>query len=235
MNLVIVDDEPGALLTLRTLVERTCPNVRVVGEAYTALEGIKVIQREQPHVVLLDIEMPHGSGFELLDAFPMRTFQVVFVTAHEQHAVQAAHTHPYDYLLKPVDPDELKRVFDQLHAAHGRNGAKRIGISSVNGKLFIPVEDIVRIEADGGYSTVHTQQGEKHVASKSIGYFEELLPKEVFFRCHHSHLLNLTFVKGYLNQDGGVAQLRDGAIVPIASRRHAAFLERFEEPSRPSK
>ncbi len=227
MKLVIIDDEPAALAALRGMIERRANGAQVVGEARNALEGIKLIQRERPDLVLLDIEMPHGSGFDLLEAFPERTFHVIYTTAHEEHAVRAAHTHPFDYLLKPVDPDELNEALDQL-AARGTTAApKRIEISSSQGKVFIPVEEIVRIEADGGYSTIHTTHGEKHVASKSIGHFEELLPKDRFFRCHHSHLLNLACVKGYLNQDGGTARMSDGSMVPIASRRNAAFLERI--------
>jgi two-component system, LytTR family, response regulator len=216
LKVVIIDDEPGAVMALRSMVAGTELPVRVIGEAHTALEGIKLIQRARPDMVLLDIEMPHGSGFDLLEAFPERTFQVVYTTAHEQHAVRAAHTHPYDYLLKPVDPDDLKRVLSEWVSRAGHDVPKRIEISSVQGKVFL---------------RVYTSNGEKHVASKSIGHFEELLPKEMFFRCHHSHLVSLSYVKGYLNQDGGMALLRDGYVVPVASRRSVAFLERFEDLS----
>ncbi|MBL7945406.1 MAG: response regulator transcription factor [Flavobacteriales bacterium] len=228
MNAVIIDDEPQAITALALLIGQLALPCTVVATAHSALEGIKAIQKHKPDLVLLDIEMPHGSGFDLLEAFPDRKFQVVYTTAHEQHAIRAAHTHPFDYLLKPVDPDDLKRVLGELAAREPKPAPQRIEISSLQGKVFLRVKDIVRIEADGGYSTIHLSNGEKHVASKSIGHFEELLPKETFFRCHHSHLLNLSYVKAYLNQDGGMAQLRDGSTVPVASRRNAAFLERFE-------
>ena len=170
--------------------------------------------------------MPHGSGFDLLEAFPERTFQVIFTTAHEEHAVHAAHTHPFDYLLKPVDPDDLHRALDQLHARRANGPIKRIEIGSVQGKVYVNVEEIVRIEADGRYSTLHTVHGEKHVASKSIGYYEELLCKTRFFRCHHSHLVCMPMVKAFVHQDGGSVLLNNGAHVPIATRRHAEFFER---------
>ena len=223
MKVVIIDDEPGALTALRALVERRANGAHVVGEARTALEGIKVIQKEKPDLVLLDIEMPHGSGFDLLEAFPERTFHVIYTTAHEEHAVHAAHTHPFDYLLKPVDPDDFNRAMDQLAAARPHDGPKRIEISSMHGKVFLNVADIVRVEADGGYSTLHTVHGEKHVASKNIGHFEELLPGDRFFRCHHSHLVQLAMVKAYHNEDGGMLRLHDGSSVPLASRKHAEF------------
>ena len=227
MNVVIIDDEPGALAVLRGMIERRANGTRVVGEALSALAGIKVIQKEKPDLVFLDIEMPHGSGFDLLEAFPHRSFHVIYTTAHEEHAVKAAHTHPFDYLLKPVDPDDFNKAMDQLHERLAAVALKRIEISSLGGKVFIPVEDIVRIEADGGYSTIHTAQGEKHVASKSIGHYEDLLPKDRFFRCHHSHLVQLAKVTGYLSQDGGSAQLNDGTQIPVATRRLAEFMGRL--------
>lgn len=227
MNVVIIDDEPQAVTALALLISQLDLPCTVVATAHSALEGIKAIQKHRPDLVLLDIEMPHGSGFDLLEALPDRKFQVVYTTAHEQHAIRAAHTHPFDYLLKPVDPDDLKRVLAELAKRTNNEAPKRIEISSLQGKVFLRVKDIVRIEADGGYSTVYTTNGEKHVASKSIGYFEELLPKEKFFRCHHSHLVAITSIKGYVNQDGGQALLAHGITVPIASRRLSAFLERI--------
>lgn len=227
LKVVIVDDEPQALAALRALLAERIDEVKLVAEASNALEGIKMIQRHRPDVVLLDIEMPHGSGFDLLDAFPDRSFQVVFITAHEQHAVQAAHTHPFDYLLKPVDPDELYRVLTELLASKTRHCPERIELTSLHGKVFLRVEEILRIEADGGYSTLYTLNGEKHVASKAIGHFEQLLPVDRFFRCHQSHLIQLAHVRRYLNQDGGMVVLSDGANVPVATRRQSELLERL--------
>jgi two-component system, LytTR family, response regulator len=163
MKVVLIDDEPGAIVALRSMVERYGKGFHVVGEARAALDGIKLIQRERPDLVLLDIEMPHGSGFDLLEAFPGRGFHVIYTTAHEKHAVEAAHTHPFDYLLKPVDPDDLSRALDHLITQRRNGHPDRIEVSSVQGKAFINVDDILRVEADGGYSTIHTQGGEKHV------------------------------------------------------------------------
>jgi two-component system LytT family response regulator len=227
LKVLIVDDEPQALMALRGLLHACAVQVQLVGEAGNALDGIKLIQRHRPDVVLLDIEMPHGSGFDLLDAFPERTFQVVFTTAHEQHAIRAAHTHPFDYLLKPVDPDELDRVLNELITSKARQIPDRIELTSLHGKVFLRVDEILRIEADGGYSTLHTLNGEKHLASKAIGHFEQLLPADRFFRCHQSHLVQLAHVRRYLNQDGGMVVLSDGANVPVATRRQSELLERL--------
>jgi two-component system, LytTR family, response regulator len=228
MNVVIIDDEPQAITALELLIAQVEPSCSVVATGHSALDGIKAIQKHKPDLVLLDIEMPHGSGFDLLEAFPERSFQVVYTTAHEQHAIRAAHTHPFDYLLKPVDPDDLRRVLAELAARERNHGPKRIEISSLHGKVFLLVKDIVRIEADGGYSMVHTEQGGKHLASRNLGHFEDLLPAEDFFRCHQSHLVHMGHVRAYLNRDGGVLQLSDGSELPLATRRHAEFERRME-------
>lgn len=228
MNVVIIDDEPQAVTALALLISQLDLPCTVVATAHSALEGIKAIQKHRPDLVLLDIEMPHGSGFDLLEAFPDRKFQVVYTTAHEQHAIRAAHTHPFDYLLKPVDPDDLKRVLTELVKRTHADTPKRIEISSLQGKVFVNVKDIVRIEADGGYSTVHTVQGEKYLASRNLGHFEDLLAAEDFFRCHQSHLVHMGYVRAYLNRDGGVLQLSDGSELPLATRRHAEFERRME-------
>ena len=226
MNVVIIDDELQAVTALELLIAQLGLPCTVVATASSALEGIKAIQKHKPDLVLLDIEMPHGSGFDLIEAFPERSFHVVYTTAHEKHAIRAAHTHPFDYLLKPVDPDDLRRVLAELVKRTNGDAPKRIEISSLHGKVFLRVKDIVRIEADGGYSTIHLLNGEKHVASKSIGYFEDLLPKEKFFRCHHSHLVNLDKVKGWNQTDGGMVTMHDRTQVPIATRRLAEFQQR---------
>lgn len=226
LSVVIVDDEAGALETLRVMLRKPALGTNLVGTAASALEGIKLIQRTRPDLVLLDIEMPHGSGFDLIDAFPERRFKVIYTTAHEQHAVRAAHTHPFDYLLKPVDPDDLERAIGQLREQHTR--PERIEVASTTGRVFLLARDIRRIEADGGYCTIHTAQRERHVASRNLGHFEELLSATVFFRCHHSHLVNLTHVRGFTHSDGGAIVLDDGTIVPLASRRRADFDERMK-------
>lgn len=228
MRVVIVDDEPGARAALRALVNDLGSGTRVVGVAANALEGIRVIQQEKPDLVLLDIEMPNGSGFDLLEAFPERPFQVVYTTAHEEHAVRAAHTHPFDYLLKPVDPDDLARAVREL-AQRAAPGNKRIAIASVGGTTYINVQDIIHVEADGGYSTVRTLQGERHVASRNLGYFEELLPKERFYRCHNSHLVDLNSVRRLSHEDGGSVFLADGSRVPVSDRRANELRDRLAQ------
>jgi two-component system LytT family response regulator len=227
MKILIIDDEPGARAALRALVQHDPSGAQVVGEAGSALEAIKLIQRTRPDLVLLDIAMPNGSGFDVVEAFPERGFQLVYTTAHEEHAIRAAHTHPFDYLLKPVDPDDLARVLAEVQRARPRTGPQRIAISSLAGTVYLAVDDILRIEADGGYSTVHTVEGEKHVASRNLGHFEELLPADRFFRCHQSHLVHMRHVRAHVNRDGGLLQLSNGHELPLATRRHTEFEERM--------
>ncbi len=227
MNVVIIDDEPQAVTALELLIAQVGLSCTVVATAPSALEGIKAIQKHKPDLVLLDIEMPHGSGFDLIEAFPERSFHVVYTTAHEQHAIRAAHTHPFDYLLKPVDPDDLRRVLAELVKRTNADAPKRIEISSLHGKVFLRVKDIVRIEADGGYSTIHMMNGDKHVASKSIGYFDDILPTDQFFRCHHSHIIAMKRVAAFSNADLGHIVLQGGPHVPLATRRSGEFERRL--------
>lgn len=225
MNIVIVDDEPASHRVLKSHLAAYRLPMNVVGEALNAIEGVKLIKKHRPELVFLDIEMPQSGGFDLLEAMPERGFSVIFVTAHAEHAITAAHTHPFDYLLKPVDPDELFRTLDQWHALRPRPAAERIEVASLQGRVFLYVQDIVRLEAANCYTTIHARDGSHYVASKGIGHFEDLLPRDTFFRCHHSHLVNLRMVKGLENRDGGMLVMTDGAAVPLASRRHAAFAQ----------
>ncbi|QQR87086.1 MAG: response regulator [Flavobacteriales bacterium] len=225
LNVVVVDDESEARQLVRALIERYTPFARLVGEAGTALEGIACINANNPHVVLLDIEMPNGNAFDLLAAFPQRAFDVVYTTAHEHYAVQAIRTHPADYLLKPLDPEHFVPALRALHAQ--RTTAPRAGILQLHttqGHFFLPHADITHVDADGSYSHVHLLSGERHTMSRPIGKLETDLPAPPFFRCHHSHLLNLRHVKALLNTDGGLAELVNGARVPVATRKQGELL-----------
>ncbi|MBL7983631.1 MAG: response regulator [Flavobacteriales bacterium] len=225
LNVVVVDDEAHARELVRALIERYTPFARLVGEAATALDGIARIQALRPHVVLLDIEMPNGNAFDLLAAFPERCFEVIYTTAHERYAVQAIRTHPADYLLKPLEPE---RFLPALQALHQRLASPTpstiLQVHTTQGHFFLPHVDITHVDADGSYSHVHLLNGERHTMSRPIGHLIHDLPHPSFFRCHHSHLLNLRHVKALLNADGGLAELVNGTRVPVATRKQAELL-----------
>lgn len=228
LKVVVVDDERGAHAVLSAFLEASGSLARSVGQAYTALEGVAMIQRTHPDVVLLDIEMPNGTGFQLLEAMPERRFSVIFTTAHAAHAIKAIKTHPADYLLKPIDPEELRNALQRIHDERQGRDRLHIEVASLQGKEFVRIADLVRVVADGNYSHLHLLNGERITASRPIGHFEALLSATDFFRCHHSHVVNMAQVKAYQNRDGGVLLLRNGEEVPLASRKHAEFEGRMK-------
>jgi two-component system, LytTR family, response regulator len=232
----IVDDEKGAANSLKTMLSALSTPVAHVGTAYNVPDGIKLIRSEQPHVVFLDINMPFHDGFDLLSHFGNRDFLVVFVTAHEEHTLKAIKHHAFDYLLKPIDPDELEACLEKIAGYYTETGKtkaatydtdrvvkkeaeRHMTIPIRDGMVFIRQEDIVRVEGEGSYSVFYTTGNEKYVSSRYLGEFEEVLPAEYFFRIHKSHLINIRKVRKYLKKDGYYVEMEDGSVLEVARRR----------------
>jgi two-component system LytT family response regulator len=238
-RIVLVDDEPPARALLRALLNRYCPAVECVGEAGSVAAAEELIRRVQPDAVLLDVAMEDGTGFDLLDRFPGLSFQVIFTSAHHDYAVRAFRYHALDYLLKPVAPRDLIAAIGRLGSesqtvylekiralleSTRENQLTRLVLSTLEGQTFLPLEDIIRLESDGNYTTFHVAGHERHVVSRSIKEFEELLPAGRFFRVHQSHIVNLAFVRKIVKKDGDYAVMSDGRTVPIARRRKDEFV-----------
>ena len=235
----IVDDEKKGRDTLQKLLEVYCPSVEVIGHADSVNSAFQFINKEKPELVFLDIEMPQGSGFELLKRFEKIHFKTIFVTAHQHYAIKAIKFSALDYLLKPVDVDELVKAvnhaMDSNHQSYNSqysglleniaNGkAGKIALPVKEGMAFINPADIIRLEADGAYTQIYTVT-EKYTATKNIKEYEQLLQEFGFFRAHHSHLINLKFVKGFNRAQGYFAQMSDGSLVEVARRKKDQFLE----------
>jgi two-component system LytT family response regulator len=244
MTAVIVDDEPNAVDAIAIMLGEHCPGVRVVGTASSWEEAVARIRATEPDLVFLDIEMPHGSGFRVLEAFPDRTFAPIFVTAHDRYAIRAIRFSALDYLLKPVDHQELvlavARARENRAAAPSVRGRIRalernlrsdapslLAVPTLEGFEFVDVSTIVRVAAAGRYSTIHLVGPKTLLVSRNLGEFEKLLDETGFLRVHHSHLVNLAHVKSFLRRDGGQAVFTDGSRVPVARARRDAFLERM--------
>lgn len=238
-QIVIIDDETDARQALRTLITQLCPEVEIVGEADGVESGFVLIRQRKPQGVLLDISMEDGSGFDLLDKFPNPDFQVIFTTAHDDFALRAFRYHALDYLLKPIIPAELAQAIDRLepdvpadyparilHLLESNKAQKidNITLSTHEGIVFLNLKQIVRLESDGSYTTFFLQNKERHLVARPMREFEELLPAECFFKLHQSHIVNLSFVKKLLKEDGGYANMVDGSMVPIARRRKDDFI-----------
>lgn len=245
MNALIIDDEEKARKNLELLLKQFCPDVTVVAATDNINEGENLLKEHHVDVVFLDIEMPKGNGFELLDRFDTYPFEVILITAYDQYALQAIKSRALDYLLKPIDIDELidavKKVETSIQANLNEEKAQLaagVQMDVVREKLVLPMKDgyvflgfteIIRIESDGSYTTFFTMNKEKIVVSKHLKEFERLLPPHRFFRCHKSHIINLDCVKKFVRNDGFSVEMSDGAFVEVSRRKKDEFLECMQQ------
>ena len=234
---VIIDDEEDARSTLRAFIKQYCPQAEVVGEADGVQEGYRKILGEDPDLVLLDIQMEDGTGFDLLEKIRSPHFQVIFTTAFDEFAIKAFKYSAIDYLLKPIDPDELiEAVSKAKHTNtpteqiehmldYRKTGATdRLTLSSQEGITVVKMANILRLESESNYTNFHLVSGERILVPKSMKEFENLLPKATFFRTHQSHIINLEYVKKFVKEDGGYILMSDGTEVLVARRRKDEFL-----------
>lgn len=244
MTAIIIDDEEMGRLSLRKKITSYCEDVVVVGEAENGEQGIRLIAEKNPDLVFLDIEMPVMGGFEMMSKLPEQNFHLIFVTAYDQYAIKAIRYAAFDYLLKPVDIDLLKQALQRIKTRPNKETKKqlqtlqdqlnpehplsKIAIPTMDGLLFFNTEDILHVEAEGNYTTVYLDNGHKQVTSRTLKEFEELLPPTTFFRCHHSHMINLRSISRYMKGDGGQIELENGQIIPVSRRKKDAFLKRVK-------
>ncbi len=236
---LIVDDEKRGRESLQKLLEVYCKNVEVIGLTDSLESAYQFILKENPDLVFLDVEMPQGSGFELLKRFEKINFKTIFVTAHQHYAIKAIKFSAVDYLLKPVDVDELIEAVLHVASSGKQNNhhhysnllsnltnekSGKIAVPVKDGVAFIDPMDIIRLQADRAYTHIYTITG-KYTASKNIKEYEELLNELNFFRIHNSHLVNLKHVKHFSRMDGYFAQMSDGATVEVSRRKKDQFLQ----------
>lgn len=243
---IIVDDEPKNRKVLRSLLTQFCPQVVVENEAGSADEATVMIQQEKPDILFLDIEMPYGNGFDLLDRLMPVDFEIIFITAFDEYTLKAFKYSALDYLLKPVNIQELQTAVDKAskkihlkninqqlsnllqNIRHSESTSSKLAVPSQDGFFFISLNDIIRIEAKGNYTSIFSNDGQKHVSSRTIKQYEEMLPPRQFFRIHNSHIINLAFIKKYHKGRGGQVEMSDGALLEVATRRKDDFLALFD-------
>jgi two-component system LytT family response regulator len=238
---LIIEDEPLNREVLKGLLGMYCKEVSIVGEAESVQSGIKAIQALHPQVIFMDIELQDGTAFDILRTSDLATFQLVFTTAYDHYAVQAIKFNAIDYLLKPIDPDELMAAVQKLSKAPGhgrknldhfltninnpRNENPVITLSTSDSYEYIPVRDIIRCEAQGAYTKFYVRAKTSLLVSKTLKEYEPLLQPYNFFRTHQSHLINLHEVERFLKGDGGYVVLKDGAKIGVARTRRDEFLQ----------
>jgi two-component system LytT family response regulator len=242
---LIVDDEEDGRNSLRNFLAKYCPDVAVVAEAASIAEAVQQIKLHNPKLVFLDINMPGESGFELFSRLPTPTFKTVFVTAHDEWALRAIKHHALDYLLKPIKIAELiaavnhaKQVTDFDHALqnisnvlktlHKPSLTEKIHLPVLDGLVYVHISDIVRCEAEGGYTYFHFTNRPKMLVCRLLGSFENILEIHGFVRVHHHHLVNIAHVERYQRGRGGIVYMSDGSEVIVSQRKKDEFLRAIE-------
>jgi two-component system LytT family response regulator len=240
MKAVIVDDEAASGQALALMLREFVSEVEVAGSAANAQEALELIRRVKPDLIFLDVELDGDSGFDLLEQLPDDGPEVVFTTGYEQYATRAFRTSAADFLMKPVDVEQLRdavrKVAEKLRVAaaeqrygvlirnwHGQ-GNEQIALSSSEGFVFIKLSDLIYCKGDGAYTYFFLRNDEKITVSKNIGEFEPLLAPRGFFRVHKSYLINLSEMKRYVRGEGGYVVMSNGQSVDVSKRRKEAFL-----------
>lgn len=234
LRTIIIDDESSGINALTFLVARYTPQLQIISTTTKPEEGVRLVNELRPDVVFLDVSMPGLDGFEMLDKLLYRDFKLVFTTAHREFAFKAIKSRATDYLLKPVDIDELKECVKNLLAEKNESPNAKparssfVELSVRDGIVFIKSQEIVRLEASGSYTTFFLDGGVKHVASKNLKECESMLDPQQFFRCHASHVVNLRKVEKMISSDGLFVRMSDGSTPEISRRNKEIFLERLK-------
>jgi len=244
---VIVDDEDNSLEALTILLQKYCPDVQVIGTAQTVTDAVELIDNLKPELVFLDIALPDGQGFEILEEVGFTAFEVIFTTAYDQYALKAFDFSALDYLLKPISAEKLQQAVERFEKIRKdenygervsvlkeslNNRNERIILSSMDGFDVYKIADIVRCEANGSYTTFYIKSGHRVITSKTLNNFERLLADLSFVRVHSKHLINLDYVKKYISGRGGYIVFEDGSQVDVSERKKKEFILRMKSHAR---
>ena len=235
---VIIDDEPDSRATLISYLEKYCDSIEIIGEANSVATGVEKLNEISPDVIFLDVQMPDGSGFDLLEQLPEINFQIIFVTAFDQYAIRAIKFSALDYLLKPIDPVQLIEAVNKLKEkekdytirkkyetlVNNKNSFEKIALPAFDGIIFINIKNIVRCKADRNYTIFFMNTGEEILVTRTLKEYDEMLCDLNFYRVHQSHLINLAFVKKYTKGEGGLITMEDGSEIYVARRRKGDLL-----------
>lgn len=233
LRVIIIDDEPMGINTLKVLIERLDVNVNIVSTATDPEKGIEIIDAFHPDLVFLDINMPKLNGFELIEKLNYRDFKLVFTTAHQEYAIKAIKNKAFDYLLKPIDYEDLKTCIEKSISEFNLTqktikNKTLLELSVGDGIVFIKQQDVLYIEADGSYSIITLIDGKKHVASRNLKYIEALLDSSFFYRCHQSFIINLKEVKKFISSNGTSVKLSDDTLIEVGKTQKDVLLDKLK-------
>lgn len=242
---ILVDDEKNGRENLAGLIKTHCPQIEVTDEAASVEQAIAKIREHRPQLIFLDIEMPGGNGFRLLEHFKDFPFEVIFVTAYDNYAIRAIRFSASDYILKPINLNELIAAVDKVsQRIHNRSENERIrqlylntmhpanpriGLPSADRIEFVEVKSIVRCQGESNYTHIYFSDRKPLLTAKSLIEFEELLAEYHFIRVHKTHLVNLNHVSSFNKNDGGILHLSNGDSVGISRRRKELTLEQLKQ------
>ena len=246
---VIIEDEKKSRDALSHLLQKYCSGVNIIGSAENVKEGIDIVSKLKPELIFLDVMMPDGSGFDVLERTSpdlSGKFDVIFTTATDKFAVKAIKYSALDYLLKPIDPGELinavKKVLERNkkisneenfrslleNVRQNENQYSKITLPTGHAYEIVLIKDIVRCEANDNYTNVFLTGGKKFLVAVTLKHYEDLLPEKDFIRVHHSHLINMNHMVRFLKEDGGYAVMSDGSKVEVSRRKREDFLQKLK-------
>jgi two-component system, LytTR family, response regulator len=246
LRCILLDDEESNNTLLEHMLHDHCPQVQVVGRETDAENGIILIRELHPDLLFLDVEMPGLNGFQLLKQLEPVFFEVIFVTAHSEYALNAFDVQAMGYLTKPIDKDRLLKVvqvareriqqkdttssiFTMLENRMKHRHETKVPLSTLNGLIFVNEEDIIYCESNGRYTFFHMMDGKKLVISKSIGEYEKILPDGAFVRIHDKYIINLKYVNEYIKGRGGEVKLNNVISLPVSVNRKEKLLSLFDQ------
>jgi two-component system LytT family response regulator len=246
LTAIIIDDETNSRNALRQKITKHCTDIMVISECENGEEGIINIESQKPDIVFLDVEMPRMNGFTMLQQLKNKDFEVIFITAYDHYAIKAIKFSALDYLLKPVEVEDLKNAVEKATQKRkqikGNNRVElllqnfleekaahqRIAISSMEGLQFVPTDDIIYLEANSNYTIFYIVGNRKITAARTLKDFEDMLPASLFIRIHHSYLINKNGIEKYIKGDGGQVVMKNGVVLDVARRKKEEFLKAID-------
>src|SRR6185295_11974869 len=242
---IIVDDEPYSCESLATLLEQYCPAVKTSAICHSGEEGLAAIETNPPQILFLDIEMPKMNGFEMLERIPIINFEIIFTTSYDQYAIKAIRFSALDYLLKPIDREDLQKAVQKviqrlqypapqqleilLHKLqHSASAIQKIALPTMEGLQMVPVSSIISCASDSNYTVLHLKNKQKITASRTLKEIEEMLEDYSFLRVHHSFLVNLNEIDKYIKGDGGYLIMCDGSNIDVSRSRKEILIKKLQ-------
>jgi len=244
LNIVIVEDNPSVQKVLIFMLSENFKDINILAIGNNVKEGLEILYKNKPQLLFLDVEMPDGSGFDLLKKLRSITYPVIFITAHEKYALNAIKFSAQDFLLKPIDEEDLVDAVNKARLKVNENNSnekikvllqnlnqpeksfERIILNDKYGIEIVEVKDIIRLESSGNYTMFYTTDRDNPITvSKGIKSYETMLDESIFFRSHQSHIINLNYLTRYDKQEGGALILKDGSSIPLANRKRDALIK----------